>query len=40
VRPDLLANGFGLGRELFATFRRSVGPAEAGASSLVLETAP
>jgi phosphogluconate dehydratase len=40
VRPDLVANGFGVGRELFATFRRSVGPAEAGASSLLLENAP
>jgi len=31
---DLGGNGFGVGRELFATFRRSVGPAEEGASSL------
>ena len=34
VRPDLVANGFGLGRELFAVFRNHVGPAEAGASPL------
>ena len=31
---DLGANGIGVGRELFATFRRAVGPAEEGASSL------
>ncbi len=35
--PDLGANEFGLGRELFAAFRRTVGPAEAGASSVALE---
>jgi phosphogluconate dehydratase len=35
VRPDLVANGFGLGRELFGVFRNNVGPAEAGASPLV-----
>ncbi len=34
VRPDLVANGFGLGRELFGVFRNHVGPAEAGASPL------
>lgn len=32
IRPDLVANGFGLGRELFGIFRDNVGPAEAGAS--------
>ncbi|MBV5265647.1 phosphogluconate dehydratase [Pinisolibacter aquiterrae] len=31
---DLQANQWGVGRELFATFRRAVGPAEQGASSL------
>jgi phosphogluconate dehydratase len=35
VRPDLVANGFGVGRELFGVFRASVGPAEAGASPLI-----
>jgi phosphogluconate dehydratase len=34
VRPDLVANGYGLGRELFGVFRNRVGPAEAGASPL------
>jgi phosphogluconate dehydratase len=29
---DLSANGFGFGRELFATFRRSVGAADTGAT--------
>ncbi len=32
VRPDLVANGYGVGRELFGVFRNNVGPAEAGAS--------
>jgi phosphogluconate dehydratase len=32
VRPDLVANGFGTGRELFAAFRDRVGAAEAGAA--------
>jgi phosphogluconate dehydratase len=32
VRPDLSANAHGIGRELFETFRRSVGPAETGAA--------
>jgi phosphogluconate dehydratase len=31
---DLSANAFGVGRELFASFRRSVGPATQGASAL------
>ena len=31
---DLSANEWGVGRELFATFRRAVGSAEQGASSL------
>lgn len=35
VRPDLSANGFGLGRELFENFRRHAGPATAGASNVV-----
>ncbi len=34
VHPDLSANGFGVGRELFAAFRAHVGAAEAGASPL------
>jgi phosphogluconate dehydratase len=34
VRPDLLGNEFGVGRELFAVFRRHVAAAEAGASPL------
>jgi phosphogluconate dehydratase len=34
VRPDLVANGEGVGRELFQVFRNHVGPAEAGASPL------
>ena len=35
VRPDLSANGHGVGRELFETFRRNVGPAESGAAVVV-----
>ena len=34
VLPDLSANEHGVGRELFAAFRRHVGPAEAGATPL------
>jgi phosphogluconate dehydratase len=34
VRPDLVANGLGVGRELFQVFRAHVGPAEAGATPL------
>ncbi len=34
VRPDLTANRHGTGRDLFETFRRSVGPATEGASVL------
>jgi phosphogluconate dehydratase len=34
VTPDLSANEHGVGRELFAAFRRHVGPAEAGATPL------
>jgi phosphogluconate dehydratase len=37
AQPDLSANAHGIGRELFANFRRVVGPAEAGASSLIPE---
>ncbi len=33
--PDLSANDHGLGRELFAAFRRNVGPATSGASVVV-----
>ncbi|MEH6551500.1 MAG: phosphogluconate dehydratase [Pseudomonadales bacterium] len=33
-RPDLSANQFGYGRDLFALFRQGVGPAEEGASCL------
>ncbi|MCL7465740.1 phosphogluconate dehydratase [Phaeovulum sp. NW3] len=36
--PDLSANAHGLGRELFETFRRTVGPATTGAS--VIDAAP
>lgn len=32
VQPDLSANAFGLGRELFEIFRQTVGPATEGAS--------
>jgi phosphogluconate dehydratase len=32
--PDLSANGFGTGRELFAMFRAHVGPATSGARVL------
>ncbi|NEY88782.1 phosphogluconate dehydratase [Tabrizicola oligotrophica] len=35
VRPDLSANGHGIGRELFEAFRRTVGPAETGAAVVV-----
>lgn len=35
AQPDLSANGFGIGRELFAPFRRSVGTAETGAAVVV-----
>ncbi|GEO85216.1 MULTISPECIES: phosphogluconate dehydratase [Alphaproteobacteria] len=34
VRPDLSANEFGLGREIFAPLRRIAGPADQGASVL------
>jgi len=34
VTPDLSANEFGIGRELFGLFRRQAGPANEGASSL------
>ena len=34
VRPDLVANGYGVGRELFEVFRARVGPPELGASPL------
>jgi len=34
ANADLTGNQFGIGRELFAAFRRSVGSAEAGASSI------
>jgi len=34
ARPDLSKNAFGVGRELFATFRRNAGDAEAGAISI------
>ena len=35
VTPDLSANSHGIGRELFETFRRNVGPAETGAAVVV-----
>jgi len=34
TRPDLSRNDYGVGRELFATFRAAAGDAEAGAASL------
>jgi phosphogluconate dehydratase len=34
VVADLSANGWGVGRDLFANFRRVVGPADEGASAL------
>ncbi|WP_375690256.1 phosphogluconate dehydratase [Pseudooceanicola sp. LIPI14-2-Ac024] len=34
-QPDLSANGFGIGRELFENFRRYAAPATAGASNVV-----
>jgi phosphogluconate dehydratase len=33
--PDLTGNGNGVGRELFAIFRASVGPAATGAAVVV-----
>ncbi len=39
ANADLTGNQFGIGRELFAAFRRSVGSAEAGASSIASTTA-
>jgi Dihydroxyacid dehydratase/phosphogluconate dehydratase len=33
-QPDLSRNNFGVGRELFATFRAAAGDAEAGAASV------
>jgi phosphogluconate dehydratase len=33
--PDLTANQFGNGRELFSIFRDNVGPVEDGANSLI-----
>ncbi len=35
VTADLSANGHGIGRELFEAFRRTVGPADTGASAVV-----
>jgi phosphogluconate dehydratase len=35
VVADLTANGYGLGRELFDAFRRTVGTAETGAGVVV-----
>ena len=35
LQPDLAANGHGIGRELFETFRRNAGPATAGAANVV-----
>ena len=35
AQPDLSANSFGIGRELFEPFRRSVGTAETGAAVVV-----
>ena len=35
VAPDLSANGFGLGRELFAAFRQNVGPSTSGAGVVI-----
>lgn len=35
VVPDLSANGFGIGRELFEVFRQNAGPATSGAANVV-----
>ena len=35
AQADLSANAYGIGRELFANFRRNVGPAETGAAVVV-----
>ena len=35
AQADLSANAYGIGRELFAAFRRNVGPAETGAAVVV-----
>ncbi|MBA4350220.1 MAG: phosphogluconate dehydratase, partial [Rhodobacter sp.] len=35
ITVDLSANEFGIGRELFAAFRRHVGPAETGGAVVV-----
>lgn len=38
--PDLSANGFGIGRELFAAFREFVGPVDSGASLALRASEP
>jgi len=35
VTPDLSGNEYGIGRELFAAFRRNVGPADTGAAVVI-----
>lgn len=40
VTPDLSANGFGIGRELFEVFRQTVGPASDGAGVAVAPALP
>ncbi|OSP55245.1 phosphogluconate dehydratase [Pseudoruegeria sp. SK021] len=40
VTPDLSANSFGMGRELFEVFRRTVGPASEGAGVAVAPALP
>ncbi|MGR3322782.1 MAG: phosphogluconate dehydratase [Pseudooceanicola sp.] len=35
VTPDLSANGFGIGREMFEAFRQNAGPAATGAANVV-----
>jgi len=35
THPDLSANGFGLGRELFTAFRNLAGPASSGAGTIL-----
>ena len=38
--PDLTANGYGIGRELFAAFREFVGPVDSGASLALRASEP
>jgi phosphogluconate dehydratase len=38
--PDLTANSFGIGRELFSAFREFVGPVDSGASLALRASEP